>query len=119
MKRALPLLVLALAPGTLSACGLGSDDATPSGDDSDKRSVAMTCFRDKGIDARLRGANGVVIGDGPGAPRIRFFLTSGESEAAAFEGKAEGAEQIGSALLYTGRGGDDLLKDVENCLAEL
>ena len=33
--------------------------------------------------------------------------------------RGEGAEQIGPALLYAGDGGDDLLKDVEDCLADL
>jgi hypothetical protein len=59
-----------------------------------------------------------VIGDGPGAPRVRFFLTSGESEAAHFQGEGEGSEQIGATWLYVNEGGDDLLEQVENCLAE-
>ena len=36
-----------------------------------------------------------MIGDGADAPRIKFFLTAGEAEAAQFEGDGEGAEQIG------------------------
>jgi hypothetical protein len=116
MKRSLSLLA---ALALLSGCGIGSDDAAPSEDESDKRSAAMTCFEEEGIDARLEGDTDVVIGDGEGAPRITFFLTSGESEAAQFKGEAEGAEQIGAALLYVNEGSDDLLEDVENCLAEL
>jgi len=118
MKRRLLLLALVLV-GLLTGCGLGSDDAAPSDDDSDKRAVAMSCLEDEGIDARLEGEEEIVIGDGESAPRIRFFLTAGESEAAQFEGDGEGAEQIGSALLYVGDGSDDLLETVENCLAEL
>jgi hypothetical protein len=117
MKPALPLLLLAVA---LPGCSIGSDDAAPD-DDSDTRSVVMACFEEEGIDARLEGEEGneeIVIGDGPGAPRIRFFLTAGESEAAHFQGRGEGSEQIGAAWLYVNEGGDDLLKEVENCLAE-
>jgi hypothetical protein len=119
MKRAILLLALAVVPAATAGCGLGSADAGGSSDDSDKRAVAMTCLQDKGIDARLQGDSDIAIGDTADAPRIKFFLTAGESEAAAFEGRGEGAEQIGSALLYTRKGSDDLLKDVENCLAEL
>jgi hypothetical protein len=117
MKPALSVLLLAVA---LPGCGLGSDDAAPA-DDSDTRSVVMACFEQEGIDARLEGREGeeeAVIGDGPGAPRVRFFLTAGESEAAHFQGRGEGAEQIGATWLYVNEGSDDLLEDVENCLAE-
>jgi hypothetical protein len=115
MKRTLIPVLAALA--LLPACG--SDDAAPAEDDSDKRAAAMACLEDDGIDARLEGEDEIVIGDGPGAPRVQFFLTAGESEAAQFEGDGEGAEQIGSALLYVGSGSDNLVEDVENCLADL
>jgi hypothetical protein len=59
-----------------------------------------------------------VIGDGPGAPRVRFFLTAGESEAAHFQAEGEGSEQIGATWLYVNEGSDDLLEEVETCLAE-
>ena len=119
MRRPLVLCaLLLLAPG----CGIGPDDAGGGADDSDKRAVAMECFEEEGIDARLEGEEGaveIVIGDGPGAPRIKFFLTSGESEAAHFAGDGEGAEQIGPTLLYVNEGSDELLETVELCLAEL
>jgi hypothetical protein len=110
MLLALPLVVLA---------GCGSDDAAPSDDESDKPAAALTCFEEQGIDATRAGDTEIVVGDGPDAPRITFSLTAGESEAAQFKGDGEGAEQIGAALLYVNGGDDDLLEDVENCLAEL
>jgi hypothetical protein len=117
MKRALPMLVLAaLLPG----CGIGSDDAAPS-DESDIRSAMVTCFEDAGLEPRLEGEEGseeIVVGDGDGAPRVRFFLTAGESEAAHFQGEGEGSEQIGAAWLYVNQGSDDDLEKMENCLAE-
>jgi hypothetical protein len=122
VKPPVLLLSIALAPALLAGCGLGSDDAG-GGDDLDDRSAAMVCLEDSGIDdARLTGPEGeqeIVIGDGPDAPRIKFFLTAGEAEAEQFQGKGEGAEQIGGALLYTGDGSDDLLEPVEKCLADL
>jgi hypothetical protein len=122
MKRPLASAVLAVAcvaALALAGCGLGSDDASP--DDGDIGATVMTCLESEGVDARLDGEEGkeeIVIGDEPGAPRIRFFLTAGESEAAHFQGKGEGAEQIGAAWLYVNEGSDDLLEPVENCLAE-
>jgi hypothetical protein len=115
-----PALLPILLAAALTGCGIGSDDAAPS-DDSDTRSVVMACFEAEGIDARLEGEEGkeeAVIGNGPDAPRVRFFLTAGESEAAHFQGEGEGSEQIGATWLYTNGGSDDLLEEVENCLAE-
>jgi hypothetical protein len=122
MKRSLarPMLAAACAVTlALAGCGLGSDDAAP--DDADVRTTVMTCFENEGIDAHFEGEEGneeIVIGDGPGAPRVRVFLTSGESEAAHFQGEGEGSEQIGATWLYVNEGSDDLLEEVENCLAE-
>jgi hypothetical protein len=66
MKRALPLLVLAVA---LPGCGIGSDDATPS-DESDIRSAMMTCFEDAGLEPSLEGEEGAEeIGSGSSSPR--------------------------------------------------
>jgi hypothetical protein len=120
MNRALLLLALALAVPA-SGCGIGSDDAAPS-DDTDIRTAMMDCFEDAGIEnARLVGEEGneeIVVGEGEGAPRVRFFLTAGESEAAHFQGKGEGSEQIGAAWLYVNDGEDEVVEDMENCLAD-
>ncbi|MBA3264010.1 MAG: hypothetical protein H0T69_16390 [Thermoleophilaceae bacterium] len=121
MKPSVLLLTLALVPVALPACGLGSDDAGGS-DDLDDRTAAMTCLQDAGIDARLEGPEGeqeIVIDGGANPPRIKFFLTAGEAEAEQFQGRGEGAEQIGGTLLYVGDGSDDLLEGVEKCLADL
>ena len=118
--RLLPV-VAAAALLALPGCGIGSDDAG-GGDDTDIRASAVTCLEEEGVDARLEGDEGseeIVIGNGAGAPRIEFFLTSGQAEAAQFEGEGEGAEQIGPALLYVNGGSDDLLEPVESCLSGL
>jgi hypothetical protein len=122
VKPPILLLWIVLAAAALAGCGLGSDDAG-GGDDLDDRSAAMACLEDAGIeDARLVGPEGdqeIVIGDGENAPRIKFFLTAGEAEAEQFQGRGEGAEQIGGTLLYVRDGSDDLLEPVEKCLADL
>jgi hypothetical protein len=122
VKPSVLLVSIALAPALLAGCSLGSDDAG-GGDDLDDRSAAMACIEDAGIDgARLTGPEDnqeIVIGDGENAPHIKFFLTAGQAEAEQFEGRGEGAEQIGGTLLYVGDGDDDLLEPVEKCLADL
>jgi len=120
--RLLPAVIAAVALLALLGCGIGSDDAGGGADDSDKRAVALECLEEEGVRARLEGEEGdeeIVIGGGTDAPRIRFFLTSGESEAAQFEGDGEGAEQIGPTHLYVNGGSEELLETVENCLADL
>ena len=120
MKRRLVLPTAAAALLALSGCGIGSSDAGGGEDDSDKRAVALECLTEsKGLDARLEGEDAILVGDGDAGPRIRFFLTSGEAEAEQFEGRGEGAEQIGNALLFTREGSEEVLADVENCLDEL
>jgi hypothetical protein len=113
----LPLLLAALA-------GCGSSDAGGSDDDSDKRAVALECLtQDKGVNARLGPDDTILLDGDDKAPKIQFFLTAGEAEAAQFEGNGEGAEQIGAALLYVRPeirdDSEELLQDVENCLADL
>lgn len=121
MKR----LLSTVAAGALLAlpgCGIGSDDAGGGGDDSDKRALALECFEEEEVAARLVGEEGdeeIVIGDREDAPRIKFFLTAGEAEGAQFAGDGEGAEQIGQTLLYVNGGSEELLETVEGCLAGL
>lgn len=120
MKR--PLLVLPLLLAALAGCG--SSDAGGSDDESDKRAAALECLtQDKDVDARLEGDHEIVLNGDQNGPRIKFFLTSGEAEAASFEGRGEGAEQIGAALLYVQpeirEHTEELLEDAEDCLSEL
>lgn len=116
-----PLLIALAAAALLAGCSLGSDDAG-GGDDSDSRATALECFAEEDVEARLVGEEDqqeILIGPGDDGPRIKFYLTSGEAEAAQFAGGGEGAEQIGATLLYVRDGSDELLEQVEGCLADL
>jgi hypothetical protein len=108
-------LVLALSCAGLTACGTGSGP-----DSSNKLPDAVSCIKqDKGIPAHQSGKSTIQVGNPASGPQIRFFLTGGEAAAAQFEGREEGTEQIGAALLYV-RGADDhTLEAVENCLDDL
>jgi hypothetical protein len=117
MRPLLPTLALFVL---LGGCSVGSGDGSSGEDSSDKRALALECLeQDKGLGARLDGDDALIVGDPERGPRIRFYLTSGEAEAAQFEGKGEGAEQIGSALLFVRDGSDEVLEQVEDCLGEL
>ena len=118
MKRpvlALPLVLLAVG-------GCGSSDAGGSADKSDLPGSALACLEDNNIAAQRRGENGdeLVLDSGP---KIKFYLTADEAIAEQFRGRGEGAEQIGTALLFvdpeTSDEQDDVLHDVEVCLSEL
>jgi hypothetical protein len=56
-------------------------------------------------------------------PKIKFYLTADEAISEQFRGRGEGAEQIGTALLFvdpeTSDKQDDVLHDVEVCLSNL
>ena len=117
MPRSLPLLPAALAAIALTGCGIGSEDVGPNPED--KRAATLECLREEGVRARPAGPSGIQVGDTATGPRVRFYLTSGEAEAAQFKGTQEGSEHIGSALLFVREGSDEVLEDVEACLDAL
>lgn len=85
----------------------------------DKRGIALACIRDeKGIDARAVGDKAIQIGPGENGPRIDFFQSSLEAEGEQFEGRAEGAQQIGAALFYVREAPEEQLIAIEDCLNE-
>jgi hypothetical protein len=115
------LLVLPFALVAL-ASGCGSSDAGGDVDESDLPGTALACLEENDIPAQRTGKddNELVLDAGP---RIKFFLTADEAISEQFRGREEGTEQIGTALLYvdpeTSETQDDVLHDVELCLADL
>jgi hypothetical protein len=112
---ALPLVLLAVA-------GCGSSNAAPSVDKSDLPGSTVACLDAQGVAAHVQGKdqNEVALDAGP---HVKFYLTAAAAEAASFQGEGEGAEQIGSALLFVDPEVDpkteDILKVAEGCLADL
>jgi hypothetical protein len=115
-----PLLALPLA--LLALAGCGSNDAAPPVDKSDLPGSTLACLESKGIPAQQTGENGDELELDAG-PKIKFYITADEAIAEQFRGRGEGAEQIGTALLFvppeTSKKNDDMLHDVEVCLADL
>ena len=110
--------LLAFAAIAASGCSATTDDSGV--DPNDKRGVALECItKDKGLDARAEGANKIQVGDAKTGPEITFFVTGGQAEAEQFEGRGEGAEQIGNALLFVRQGSEEDLTAVEECLNDL
>jgi len=104
----------------LTAGGCGASETSGGGggpDPNDKRAVALGCIRDEGLDARPAGQRAIQV-NGIGGPRVEFFVTSGEAEGRQFQGGAQGAEHIGSALLFVNDAGDEQLKKIETCLED-
>ena len=103
--------------------GCGGSDSGASGeqgpDPNDKRAVAIDCIaNDAGLAAQPLGEKSIQI-DGPGGPRVEFFLSTGEAESQQFKGAAQDAEQVGATLLFVGQGEDEELEKIEECLSEL
>jgi hypothetical protein len=119
------ILALFAAAGIALAVGCGdsnsvSGDPSPGVDPNDDRAVTLDCLTNKQeLPARLLGAHAIQVGEPDRGPRIQFYLTQGQAEAAQFEGRGEGSEQIGKALLYVKGAPDAELKKVEACLDAL
>jgi hypothetical protein len=111
--RTSPALRAALAAGlaVLEVAGCGAPDGRRPGS-YDPRAPVVDCLRDDGVAARPVEPSAVLAGD----VRIDFLTTPGQAEARQISGEAQGAEQIGRALVWVGRAGDELLDTVEQCV---
>ncbi|HLM26960.1 MAG TPA: hypothetical protein VK304_08340 [Thermoleophilaceae bacterium] len=114
MRRALILLSVC----ALAGCGPSSGSSGPTVDPNDKRAVALSCMKEKRIDARPEGKDVIQVGDRRTGPRIQFYLSTGAAETTQFKGEAQGAEQIENALMYVRQGDDRLLEELETCVAD-
>lgn len=83
----------------------------------DPRSAHVTCIRSDGLSVVEVGQSGVQVGSPPAGPSIQFLPTPGAAQQAQMSGQAQGAEVIGSSLLYPNQSADGELKKVEDCLA--
>jgi hypothetical protein len=112
-----------LAAIALSACSSSSvqPDTGSRGRVDDPRTHKpdrVACLRAAHLPVSEVGATGLQIGPLPAGPTIIFTPTPGASQHNQVEGKAQGAEVIGSALLYPHQASESELTAIENCLAK-
>jgi hypothetical protein len=93
------------------AVGCGAPDERERGR-YDPREPVASCLRDNGVAARLVDGRAV---DASGV-RIEFLSTPGQAEARQIEGRAQGAEQIGRALIWVGGASEERLATIEKCV---
>ncbi len=116
MRRVGGLSALAaIGLALLTGCGAGSSTAQL-GAAPDPRGPVLACLHQHAIAASAIGADQIAVVGGPAAPRIRFVAAPSVAETMELQAQAEGAERIGSALLYVNGGSDRQLQTLEDCL---
>ncbi len=124
---------IGLAALSLSACGIAAkpEAGTPTAKAKDEkgidnaRTLHAVCLRQAGIPVVStqttvagRQLPSLQVGAAPSGPTIAFEPTPGDAQGVQIQGEAQGAEVIGSALLYPNAADDALLTKVENCVAK-
>jgi hypothetical protein len=124
------VLLCGLAAIALAACG-GSVDVhpvAPAGstklvsrgrvdDARTMRSNHLACLRKDHLPAQEVGPTGIQIGTLPAGPTVVFAPTPGIAQGQQIQGTEQGAEVIGSALLYPNQASDSELSKIESCLS--
>jgi hypothetical protein len=129
MSSAKVALAAGLAAICLAACGTtakpqaGSQAAIAKSHKGldDPRKKHIECLQQEHIPVRrivLHGDPSFQVGVRPSGPTVQFLSTPGAAQNAQIDGQAQGAEVIGSALLYPNQAKDTLLSKVETCVAK-
>jgi hypothetical protein len=122
------ICVCVLATVTVAGCSTGTKPlagtrtvgATPLGHGriDDPRTTHVKCLEQAHIPVVEIGRTDLQIDSPPGGPTVSFLPTPGAAQQAQIGGTVQGAEVIGSALLYPNQASDEELKVIEGCLAE-
>jgi hypothetical protein len=120
MQSRTGLLAAGLAAVAMSGCASLTHPARGRGrvDVPATSSGRFACLLAHRLPATAVGTTGIQIGQLPAGPTIRFAPTSSVATAAQIENTEQGAEVIGSALLYPNQASDSELQTIENCLAQ-
>jgi hypothetical protein len=123
--------VAVLAAVALSACGIATKPlagtagvvaaAGTHGKVDDPRTNKpdhVACLRQHNLHVVLIGLSDLQIGSPPAGPFVHFTATAGEAQGLQIAGGVQGAEVIGSALLYPNQASDSELQTVEDCLVQ-
>ncbi len=114
---------------TLAACGstakpkaggtsVGSSQPAGRGVIDDPRRRHLTCLQGLHLPVLKLGTTDLLLGAAPTQARVRFEPTPGAAQEAQISGQVQGAEVIGSALLFPNAMSDQELKPIEGCLAQ-
>jgi len=129
-KLAAAIVVSALS---LSACGIsskpeaGTPKAIANGHKGldDPRIKHTACLEQAHIpfhNEQLTVAGKVLpsfqVGTAPAGPTVSFEPTPGDAQGVQIQGEAQGAEIIGSAVVYPNQAPDGLMSVVERCVAK-
>jgi hypothetical protein len=118
-----------LAAIALAGCGTGTKPLAGTRNSSgrvvagrgvvdDPRTKHLNCMKRHGLQAVAVGQTSIQVDAPPSGPRIDFAPTAGAAQQDQISGQIQGAEVIGSALLYPAQASDKELKELEDCLAE-
>jgi hypothetical protein len=123
MSLAKLLAASCLAVLALAACGSTSVHPRGAGhgkvdDPRTAKNDHLACMRGDHLPVQTVGLTGIQIGAPPAGPRVVFTPTAGAAQADQIQALAEGAEVIGSALLYPNQGSDRELNQIETCLSQ-
>jgi hypothetical protein len=110
----MPRLAIIFVAATVLA-GCGTDHGVGDGA-YDPRDSRIACFAKQGLPAHKAGPSDVLVPAGRPPVRVFFASTPGEAEALSVHARAQGAEQLGRALLYVGNASEPLLTKLEGCL---
>ncbi len=107
---------LAGSPGVATAPGIHGKVDDPRTNVNDH----VACLKANHLMVTLVGQTDMRIGPAPAGPYVHFTPTAGAAQEDQISGvaKFEGAEVIGSALLWPNGGSASVLQAIESCLAQ-
>jgi hypothetical protein len=131
MSLAKVAVVCGLMALLLGACGIQAKPVAGTnpqrvksfyGSVDDPRTTHIACLRGAGLALREYATAGtrlpaIQVGTVPAGPTIIFYPTPGIAQGLQLMGQEQGAEVIGSALLYPNQASDSELSIVEKCVA--
>jgi hypothetical protein len=123
-------LALPVALAAFAATGCGAVNVHPTSPAGSPRLVSrgqvdspltdihdhLACMRDAHLAVTVVSPIKLQIDSAPGGPTVLFTPTPGAAQAAQLDGTAQGAEVVGTALLYPNQGSSGELTSIEDCL---
>jgi hypothetical protein len=131
-KRVLTARVTAVALAALALAGCGAVKVQPTAAAGSSRLPSrgkvdspltdmrnhLGCLRDAHLPVQVVSPARLQVGQAPAGPTIVFTATPGAAQADQIEGSAQGAEAIGTALVYPHQGSDAEMSRIASCLAQ-